>query len=67
MLSIQEIKKSWGDPNMSDEKAEEVRSSLYALAEITIDLFENNPKLREKALKASKEDKLPKDVEEKLR
>ena len=51
----------------TDEQIKEIRGQLYGLAEIAIDLFETNPKLRAKALKAAKGKKLSKRVKEKIK
>ena len=66
-MSLNDIKERLKDKNITDEEAENIRGSIYGLAEIAIELFETNPALREKALRASAGRKLSPKVALKLK
>ena len=39
MLSLDEVKKLWGDLHITDAEAEEIRAACYELAEIVIEMW----------------------------
>lgn len=39
MLSLDEVKKLWGDPHITDEEAEEIRAACYELAAILLEMW----------------------------
>ena len=39
MISIEETKKLWGNPNMSDEEARKIRDDCYAFAELIVEVL----------------------------
>lgn len=39
MLSLDEVKKLWGDPHITDAEAEEIRAACYELAVIIVEIY----------------------------
>ncbi|MGE5446574.1 MAG: hypothetical protein ACM3SR_18570 [Ignavibacteriales bacterium] len=65
MISIEEAKKLLGDPNVSDEEAEEIRDACYALAELALEVFRSSKgsNVKERRGKSLKADKNSSDIQ----